>query len=406
MHTKVLIITFCGAVLGAVLHADSFRPKPVIPGIEVLLTEQRERLRGKRIGLITNHTAVDRRQRHAADLLAALPETRLVALFSPEHGIRGTAPAGQEVSSGTDPTTGVPVYSLYGAVTEPTPEMLENVDVLVYDIQDAGARFYTYISTLGRCLRVAAARHIAFLVLDRPNPLNGTALEGPLLDPKFRSFVGEFPIPIRYGLTAGELALWIRAEESLDLDLHVVKMKNWRRKQWYDDTGLKWVPPSPNLPTVEAAVVYPGLCLIEGTNLSEGRGTAKPFEQIGAPWIDGPALAEALTARSLPGAEFRAVQFTPTSSKFAGQLCQGIQVQVADRSVFSPVMTALEILAEVRRRYPSQFVWNARHFDRLAGTDTVRSALDRGTSAAKLVDSWNGELNAFRKQIDRFLLYR
>ncbi len=377
----------------------------VVPGIEVLLSEQLGLIRGKRIGLITNHTGVDRKLRHDIDAFISTPGLRLVALFSPEHGIRGTVQAGEKVRSGVDEKTGIPVYSLYGEKTQPTEDMLKEVDVLVYDIQDVGCRFYTYISTLGQCMEAAARKKIPFIVLDRPNPLGGEAVEGPSLKPEFRSFVGAFPIPIRYGLTPGELAGFIKDTQKLDVALAVAKLKNWRRSQWYDETGLVWVPPSPNIPTLEAALVYPGTCLMEGTNLSEGRGTTKPFELIGAPWIDGLKLAESLNRTNLPGVLFRATAFTPTFSKFSGEACQGVQLHIVDRKTFRPLLTALAILKEIRSAYPSQFQFTNKHFDRLAGSDELRKSLEQNLAVEKIVAAWDASVKEFEVARMKYLLY-
>ncbi len=339
----------------ASLCAGAYSQAQVVPGLEVILAEQKSLMRGKRVGLITNHTAVDRRGRHAVDLLAASPDVHLTALFAPEHGIRGAVQAGGEVAGSRDRKTGVPVYSLYGKVTKPTPEMLGNIDVLIYDIQDVGARFYTYISTLGEAMEAAAAAGIPFIVLDRPNPLADVCLEGPILDPaRFRSFVGAYPIPIRYGMTAGELAGFVRDSLPKSPNLTVVKMKNYRRGLWYDQTGLLWIAPSPNIPSLATATVYPGMCLFEGTNLSEGRGTTQPFEMIGAPWLDGDRVAEELNGLKLDGVLFRPVSFTPTFSKHQGQLCHGIQVHVTERTRFRPVRTAIHVLCAIRKDYPAE----------------------------------------------------
>ncbi|MCI0420743.1 MAG: DUF1343 domain-containing protein [Acidobacteria bacterium] len=377
----------------------------VIPGIEVLVAEQLHVIRGKRVGLITNHTGVDRKLRHDIDLLASAPGARLVALFSPEHGIRGAAQAGEKVRSAIDAKTRVPIHSLYGETRRPNAEMLRAVDVLVYDIQDVGSRFYTYISTLGECMQAAAGQKVPFIVLDRPNPLGGEILEGPLLDPAFRSFVGAFAIPVRYGLTPGELASWIKSNLKLDLGLSVVKMKHWTRKQWYDETNLVWVPPSPNIPTIASALVYPGMCLIEGTNLSEGRGTTTPFEIVGAPWIDGVKLAERLNTLALPGVLFRPIAFTPTLSKFSGEACQGVQLHVTDRKSFRPLPTALAVIQDIRRNYSEQFQFRSAHFDRLAGTDAVRKAIEGRQPAAEIVATWQDDLKEFEATRKKFLLY-
>ena len=371
----------------------------------MLLSEQMRLIRGKRVGLITNHSGVDRKLRHDVDLLASAPEVKLTALFSPEHGIRGAAQAGEKVRSAIDAKTGVPIHSLYGETRRPTPEMLKDVDVLVYDIQDIGTRFYTYISTLGECMQAAAERKVPLIVLDRPNPLGGEIIEGPLLDLNFRSFVGAFAIPIRYGLTPGELAGWIKTNLRLDLELSVVKMKHWTRAQWYEETNLIWVPPSPNIPTMASALAYPGMCLIEGTNLSEGRGTTTPFEIVGAPWIDGIKLAERLNTLALPGVLFRPVAFTPTLSKFSGEACQGVQLHVADRKLFRPLPTALVIIEDIRRHYPEQFQFKSAHFDRLAGTDAVRKAMERNQPMAAIVTTWQKDLNKFETARKKFLLY-
>ena len=390
--------------LSSVLLAQANQPQ-LIPGIEVLLSEQLPLIRGKRVGLITNHSGVDRKLRHDIDLLASAPGVRLTALFSQEHGIRGAAQAGEKIHSSLDAKTGVPVHSLYGETRRPTNEMLRNVDVLIYDIQDIGTRFYTYISTLGECMQAAAERKIPLIVLDRPNPLGGDIIEGPMLDLDFRSFVGAYAIPIRYGLTPGELAGWIKSNLKLDLELSVVKMKHWTRAQWYEQTNLIWVPPSPNIPTMASAMVYPGMCLIEGTNLSEGRGTTTPFEIVGAPWVDGMKLAERLNVLALPGALFRPVSFTPTLSKFSGETCQGVQLHVADRKLFSPLGTALAIIEDIHKNYPDQFQFKSSYFDRLAGTDAVRKAMERNDPAAKIIATWQNDLKEFEIARQKFLLY-
>jgi uncharacterized protein YbbC (DUF1343 family) len=378
----------------------------VIPGIEVLVSERLDLLRGKSIGLITNQTGVDRNLRRDIDILKSLPEAELVALFSPEHGIEGASQAGEKVGSKTDKASDVPVYSLYGEVIRPTAEMLKHVTLLVYDIQDVGSRYYTYLSTLRLCMEAAAQKNIPFVVLDRPNPLTGSRVEGRVLDWSFRSFVGTFAGPARYGLTPGELANYIKDERKLNLELIVVKMKNWQRDQWYDETGLVWVPPSPNIPALGSALVYPGMCLLEGTNLSEGRGTSKPFEIAGAPWVEKNALAKRLNSLNLPGVLFRPISFTPTFSKFSGQLCHGIQIHVLDRNQFMPVLTALSLIHDLRNFYPSQFKWNEKHFDQLIGSDDVRRAIERNASTEKIIKSWEAGLEDFESKRRKYFLYR
>ncbi|NWG14531.1 MAG: DUF1343 domain-containing protein [Acidobacteria bacterium] len=379
----------------------------VVPGLEVLLTEQKSLIEGKRVGLITNHSGVDRRMRHAIDLIANTPGIRLAAIFAPEHGLRGAIEGGDEVADARDERSGVPVYSLYGKTQRPTAEMLRDIDVLVFDIQDAGVRFYTYISTLGECMEAAAARGIPFVVLDRPNPLAGVRVEGRMIDlVRFRSFVGAYPLPIRYGLTIGELAGFIKDGMKQDLMLTVVKMKNYRRRFWYDQTGLQWIAPSPNHPSLASATVYPGMCLFEGTNLSEGRGTTQPFEMIGAPWLDGVKLAQELAALKLEGVLFRPASFTPSFSKHQGVACHGIQVHVADRNRFQPVRVALHILSVIRRNYPEHFRWRESSMDRLAGSDDVRLAIDRNTPVDQILASWEDDLRKFDAARRRYFLYR
>jgi uncharacterized protein YbbC (DUF1343 family) len=397
----ILFILFSTSGLGAVKKAEP----SVIPGIEVLVKEQLPLIHGKRIGLITNHTGVDRTGRHDIDILRALAEAQLVALFSPEHGIRGAAQAGEKVSSSIDARTGIPVHSLYGEVTRPTSEMLKNVDVLLYDIQDAGLRYYTYIFTMGECMKAAAEHRIPFIVLDRPNPLNGEVVDGKLLDSRLISAVSPYIIPNRYGLTAGELAQLIKDNLQLQLELHIIQMKHWCRSQWYDDTGLTWIPPSPNLPTLENVILYSGTCLVEGTNLSEGRGTEAPFEVLGAPWIKGDELTRQMNGQKLAGVRFSRMSFTPRLSKYSGQECQGVRIQIRDRAAFSPLKTALTLIQLLRRSYPENFKWNEKHFDRLAGSDQIRQAINQGTPVEKILDAWQQELQSFRESSKKYWLY-
>jgi len=378
----------------------------VAPGLEVLLEEQRPLIEGRRVGLVTNHTGVDRRLRHGADLLAKAPGVRLTAIFAPEHGFRGTAQAGDAIADAVDPRTGVRVYSLYGTTTRPTPDMLKDVDVLLFDIQDAGVRFYTHISTMGECMEAAADRGIPFIVLDRPNPLPDVAIEGPMIDlARFRSFVGAYAVPIRYGLTIGELAGFVRDGLKKNVALTVVKMRNYRRSLWYDETGVPWISPSPNLPTTTSVTVYPGMCLFEGTNLSEGRGTMQPFETIGAPWLDAYRLVDDLAPLALEGVLFRPVSFVPTSSKHQGQLCQGVQVHVSDRRRFRSVAVALHILSAVRRNHPTEFQWRESSIDRLSGSGRLRAFIDKGVAVADILSSWEAELKAFDALRKKYLLY-
>jgi uncharacterized protein YbbC (DUF1343 family) len=380
-------------------------------GIERLLAEEFHLVEGKRLGLITNQSGVDSRLRATADLLHRAAGVRLEVLFGPEHGIRGAAADGAAVDNCRDPRTGLPVHSLYGAARQPHPSTLAGLDVLVFDIQDVGARFYTYLYTMSLAMQAAATQDLPFLVLDRPNPVGGLAVEGKVLDPAFASFVGLYPIPIRYGMTVGELAGLFNEAFSIGVRLEVVRLRGWHREHHWEDTGLPWVPPSPNMPTVDTAVVYPGMCLFEGTNLSEGRGTTKPFEQVGAPFVEAHSLTDQLEELGLPGVRFRPVHFQPAAGKHAGRLCQGVQVHVLDRTTFPAVRVGLEVLAAIRRTWPADFAWHVPqtdtyNFDRLAGTDRIRLALDAGVPVAELMADWEDELAAFAALRDPYLLYR
>lgn len=367
-------------------------------------------IRGQRVGLITNHSGVDSQLRATADLLHASPACELVALFGPEHGIRGDAADGAKVATGRDPHTGVPAYSLYGETRQPDAAMLADVEVMLFDIQDVGVRFYTYLYTMSLSMEACAERGIPFVVLDRPNPIGGATVAGNLLDPAFASFVGLYPIPVQYGMTIGEIARLFNQEFALNADLHVVPMQDWQRAFFWDDTGLPWVAPSPNMPAVDTAVVYPGTCFFEGTNLSEGRGTTKPFEQIGAPFVDGYRLADQLNGLDLPGVGFRPVFFQPAAGKHAGQVCQGVQVHVRDRRLFQAVRSGFEMLTAVRRLWPDHFAWRLPsggiyNFDRLAGTDRIRLALDAGRPVADLTAAWADQCRPFEQQRLSYLLY-
>ncbi|MBI3536883.1 MAG: DUF1343 domain-containing protein [Chloroflexi bacterium] len=373
---------------------------PTLTGLDVLLQDKLSLLKNKRVALITNPTGVTRELRSNIDALRAAG-ANLVALYSPEHGIAASAGAGENVESGIDARTGLPVYSLYGNIRKPTAEMLVNVDALLFDLQDVGARFYTYTATLGLALEACAENRVPLIVLDRPNPINGATIEGPVLDPALQTFVGYGAIPVRYALTLGELAQFYN--QTSRAELRVVEMRGWTRGMWYDETKLSFVPPSPNMPHLSTAIVYPGMCLLEGTNFSVGRGTALPFEMIGAPFVDGYALAEELNARKIDGARFRPAAFTPSANKFANENCFGAQIHVTDRDALRPVTMALEIIAALKRIYPAQFEWNARGFDRLMGDARVRGWIDRGEKIS--VSQWTVGYNEFRKKRAACLLY-
>jgi uncharacterized protein YbbC (DUF1343 family) len=380
-------------------------------GLQVLLEEKLNLIQGRRIGLVTQPAAV------LPDLTSCVDALRqagahLTALFGPEHGFGGAAADGLAVADAVDARTGLPVWSLYGPVKEPTAAMLAGVDVLVFDMQDVGVRFYTYLSTLSHLLRGAAKQGCPVIVLDRPNPIDGLTLEGPLVEPGYESFVGVAPVPIRHAMTLGELARYFCAEHAIDAELTVVEMQGWRRSQWFDEAGLPWVSTSPAMPHLSAATVYPGMCFVEGTNLSEGRGTALPFELCGAPWLDGYELAAALNRLDLPGVRFRPVYFEPSASKHAGLLCQGVQVHVADRRRLRAVELGLHVVAACRQQAPQQFQflatsWEGRppHFDLLAGGPALRTGLLAGEPVEALANAWAAELAAFTATRARYLLY-
>jgi uncharacterized protein YbbC (DUF1343 family) len=378
----------------------------VRPGIETFLADVPAALRGKRVGLITNHTGIDRARTPDIDLIARHPQLTLVALLAPEHGIRGNVEAGEQIQDETDPATGVPIYSLYQSEDRgPTPEMLTDVDVLIYDLQEVGGRTWTYVSTMALSMQAAARKGIPFVVLDRPNPIGGEIVEGALLDPRFASFVGMYPIPARHGMTVGELATLFNQQHGIGVELIVARVANWRRGQWQDETGLPWVNPSPNLRSLAALTSYPGSVYFEGTTLSEGRGTDRPFEQIGAPWLDAPRVAASMNARGLPGIRFEAITMpvASTAGKFPGQTIPAIRFVVTDREAYRPVRTSLLLIDEIHRQHPRDFAWT-RTIDRLTGSDRVRLAVEGGTLPA-LLEDWDREAAAFQESRKRFLLY-
>jgi uncharacterized protein YbbC (DUF1343 family) len=377
------------------------------PGLEVLLADVPAAFRGKRVGLITNHSAIDRQKRLAIDLIAQHEDLQLVALLAPEHGIRGNVAAGERIVDEVDAETGIPIYSLYMAEDRgPTPEMLKDVDVLMYDLQEVGGRTWTYVSTMALSMQAAVRKGIPFVVLDRPNPIGGEIVEGALLDPKFRSFVGMYPIPARHGLTVGELATLFNERHGIGADLVVIPAANWRRSQWMDDTGLPWVNPSPNLRSLAALMSYPGSVYFEGTNLTEGRGTDRPFEQIGASWLDAPAVARTMNAMELPGIRFEPITMAvlPTAAKFPGDTIPGIRFAVSDKRAYRPVRTALLLIDAIRRQHPREFAWGPS-IDRLTGSDQVRLAID-GDRLPALLEEWDNEATAFRDSSAALHLYR
>lgn len=381
----------------------------VMTGLDLLIEQHFHPLRGRRVGLVTNHTGVTRYLRDNVAVFAAAEGVTLAALFAPEHGLLGVEQAGEHVENATERRTGTPVYSLYGANSRPDPVRLSDIDILVYDIQAVGSRYYTYLSTLRLLLQAAAETGTPVLVLDRPNPLGGLRVEGfPAFEEECRSFVSCAPIPIRHGLTVGEFARWLVAEEDIGVALEVAPMRGWRRDMLFEDTGLPWVAPSPNMPTTNTARVYGATCLLEGTNCSEGRGTTLPFEVFGAPWVDAYALAERLNARRMPGVTFRGTSFTPTFSKHAGEPCEGVQLHVTDYEEFAAVRCGVEILRALMDTCPEfDFLGTPkrRMTDLLLGTRAVRQALEGGADATDICADWAKREDAFVERAKEHWLY-
>ena len=375
--------------------------KKVKTGIDIRVEEKFGPLAGLRVGLITNHSGIDSTGRRTVDLLHKAPGVKLVAIFSPEHGFFGKSEG--KVSPMKEPLTGLPVYSLYGEVARPTQKMLAGLDALLFDIQDAGARFYTYITTMGYAMEACAKKGISFYVLDRPNPINASLAQGPILDRNLGSFTGYFPLPVRHGMTVGELARMFNVEKRIGAKLHVIKMHGYERTDWYDESGLLWVSPSPNLRTLTEAILYPGVGMVEGANMSVGRGTGTPFELLGAPWINGEELASYLNNRNIQGIQFMPVEFTPNSSLFKNQLCRGIRIVLLDRKVLDSPALGIEIASALHRLYPGNF-----QIDKtlgLIGSREVLQAIKNGQDPISIVQNWQGALEDFCKVRSKYLLY-
>jgi uncharacterized protein YbbC (DUF1343 family)/CubicO group peptidase (beta-lactamase class C family) len=390
-----------GALLRPYDTQGTSAPGQTLTGIDVVEQDNFAALAGKHVGLITNQTGVDRDGRSTIDLLAHAPGMKLVALFSPEHGIRGTEDA--NVDSSKDAATGLPVYSLYGATRRPTNEMLTGIDALVFDVQDAGVRFYTYITTMGYAMEEAAHHHIAFYVLDRPDPIGGELIEGPILDGDKLSFVGYFPLPVRVGMTLGEMAQTFNTENHIGCNLHVIAMKNWNRRQWFEQTGLPWTPPSPNLRELTSTVLYPGLEILQNAGISVGRGTDTPFELFGAPYIHGVELAGALNRRYIPGVRFVATKFTPRSGPHKDELCEGAEIVITDRASVHSMLMGFEIAAALAKLYPELF-----HVEQLAllvGNSSYISRLQHGDSPTRIFSDEDPALESFRTMRSKYLLY-
>jgi len=372
-------------------------------GIDVLEAEKFAPLRGLRVGLITNHSGIDSTGRRTLDLLYKTPVLKLVAIFSPEHGFFGTVDDASSISSIREPKTGLPVYSLYGEVDRPTDMMLKGLDALVFDIQDVGVRFYTYITTMGYAMEAAARKGIAFYVLDRPNPISGSFIQGPIMEKNLKSFVGYFPMPVRHGMTVGELAKMFKAENKINVKLHIIKMRGYERTDWYDETGLPWVNPSPNLRTLTEAILYPGVALVEGSNVSVGRGTNTPFELLGAPWIHAKELAGYLNNRKIQGVRFMPVDFIPASSRFKNEVCHGVQIILIDRETLDPTALGVEIAAALYKLSPGEFQID-KTLD-LIGARWILQAIKDGQYPCSIVARWQKPLEEFRKLRSKYLLY-
>jgi len=403
----------------------------VMLGCENLLKNHLPEIQKKKVGLITNQTGVDHRLRSVVDLFQENPDIDLVALYAPEHGFKGDAQAGHTVPFSQDDKYDLPIHSLYGQSVEadsqsdldldqrmryfdtieegkiPNSSEVENVDVMVFDLQDVGTRIYTYIATMAYCMRVCSEMGIEFVVLDRPNPINGFSMEGPVLEyPEFSSFVGVYPIPVRHGMTVGELALMFNeCYLPNKAVLTVIPMKGWVRTMWFDQTGLPWVPPSPNMPSLQTATVYPGQVFLEGTNISEGRGTATPFELFGAPWIKGAELAGNLNRLALPGVSFHRTFFTPSFSKFKNILCEGVKLQVENRQTFQPFYTTLHVIQLIKEMWPEEFEFHPDYFDAIVGSSSVRQSLEKNIPAPEIAHSSLAQIQAFSQERESFLLY-
>lgn len=386
-------------------------------GIDVMEQNEFAVLQGKRVALITNQTGVDSRGNHIIDLFFNAAGVDFVALFGPEHGIRGDVEGGFEIKDQKDPKTGVPIFSIYGNTKKPTPEMLQGIDVLIFDIQDVGARFYTYISTMSLCMEAAAENNIEFMVLDRPNPITGAIVEGPVLEDEYKSFVGIHPIALRHGMTVGELARMFNEEgwlaNGVKANLTIIPMENWYRNGWYGELGLKWIKPSPNMPSAMTALLYPGIGLLETCNISEGRGTLQPFEVIGAPWLDHVQLANALRDKSLQGIQLDTTSYIPVdmpgaavNPAYEGQRCRGLRLLVTNPLEFHSVAFGLHLICAIKKLHPDQFAWNSQRSPRLMfGNDETVVAIEAGQAAEQIIDSWMPKLEAFKLTREKYLLY-
>jgi uncharacterized protein YbbC (DUF1343 family) len=413
MTIKNLGLLICFCLIACFLFGMASQTVKV--GLDVFLLDHLEKIEGKRIGIITNQTGIASTGEHIVDILSSIEGLSIEALYAPEHGIRGNLPDATKMDSYVDEGTGFQVWSLYGKHLKPTQEMLEDVDVLIYDVQDVGARFYTFISTMGLAMEAAAEHGKQFILLDRPNPINGVVLEGPILEESHFSFVGQYPIPVRYGMTPGEMARMIKGEGwkkgMKGLDLKVIPMEGWKRSMWYDQTGLPWLKPSPNIPSILTAAVYPGLCLVEALNLSEGRGTMRPFEQIGAPWINSHKLAEAMNACRLPGVYFRPITFTPVMlpdaapwNKYRDQDVNGLNLIITNRESLRPLQVMVHLFVNLKKQYPAELELR-KNLERLIGISSFRRSIDDLRTPEEILAEWEPGIQAFDKARQKYLLY-
>jgi uncharacterized protein YbbC (DUF1343 family) len=404
----ICFVVICIASWGSVRGAEGKREPHkgyaarVLVGLDVLEAEKFAPLRGKHVGVITNHTGLDAQGRSTVDALMHAPGVKVVALFSPEHGLAGGKD--ENVASSKDAASGLPVYSLYGETRRPTQEMLAGIDALVFDVQDAGVRFYTYTTTMAYCMEEAAKRKIAFFVLDRPNPLGGEIVEGPVLDADKTSFTAYLAMPVRYGLTIGELAQLFNGENELHCELHVIAVKNWRRNYFYENTGLRWVPPSPNLRTLKGTIVYPGLEILQNAGVSVGRGTETPFEEFGAPWMHGEDVAARLNERHIAGLRFVASEFVPVAGLYVGQKCGGVGIRVVDKGAVRSMSMGMEIATVMKALYPEQFDVVKMMF--LVGNAETIQELQEGVGADHIVAGWQANLARFEAIRGKYLLYK
>lgn len=399
------------------IYAQSVEKRnPVKVGADVLLSNNLNLIQNKKIGIITNHSAILSNGVHLVDSLYSLPNVKIISLFGPEHGIRGDAPAGITLKDGIDYKTHLPVFSLYGNIKKPTTELLKNIDILIFDIQDVGARFYTFISTMYYAIQSAAENNIPILILDRPNPINGIDVQGPVLHLEYRSFVGIAELPIRHGMTNGELANFFNRPEILNTsttaNLKVIKMLNWDREYFFDDCGLNWIKTSPNIPNLETAIVYPGMCLLEGTNISEGRGTYSPFLTIGAPFINSNELIKEIELLDLEGISLSSIEFTPieisnmaASPKYLNEICFGIRISILDRNKIDPIKFAMKLIYSLNKLYPENFSFRQKGIERLWGSDKLRKFILEDKSPLEIFDSYKNELNNFIEIRKNYLLY-